>query len=233
MSWERSVWLLPSQTARSSVASPSAATGWTATIPSTASTVGLVRRDVGLRGALRAAGWPRTSRAEVGVELVGGDVGRRVRGQHPVVDAAPLHAEERRRDGQQDDARPRRSPRSGGASRRGPAGPTQPCTSSTATGRCRRHGSRPPSTLRPSSRSTAGQHGERGQHRDHDRRDAAVAHAAQERLREDQQAGQGRGHGEPGEQHGAAGGRPWSAGSRVAGRPDRRRAARPAPRGTG
>ena len=38
MSCERSVWLLPSQTARSSVVSPSAATGWTATIPSTAST---------------------------------------------------------------------------------------------------------------------------------------------------------------------------------------------------
>ena len=48
------------------------------------------------------------------------------------------------------------------------------------------------------------QHGERGQHRDHDRGDAAVAHAAQERLREDQQAGQGCGNGEPGEQDGAA-----------------------------
>ena len=32
----------------------------------------------------------------------------------------------------------------------------RPWASSTSTGRCRRHGSRPPSTLRPSSRSVAG-----------------------------------------------------------------------------
>ena len=197
MSWDSSVWLLPSQDARSRVVSPVGVDRRTSTTPRHVLERAGVRRHRGLVGALRAARW-RVDRSGPNSVLScsAAMVRRGVRRQHPVVDAAPLHAEERRRDGQQDDDDADGDQRPGGASRRAPAGPTRRGRSSTGGGPVQERASGRASIRRAEQRERRRQDGQRGQHRDQDGRDAAVPDRLEEGLREDQQRAHRRGDGQ-------------------------------------
>ena len=164
-----------------------------------------VRRDVGRVGALQQQlGGRHLPAAELLVEDHGRLVGRRVLGEHAVVHAAPLRAEERAGDREQRGDRDDHDQHRAAHHRVGQGRPT------AAVGGGQGTVAAPGQAAGVNAASQQAQHGrqdrQRSQHRDDHGGDTAVPHRAEEGLREDQQAGHRSGHGQAGEEHGAAGG---------------------------